>query len=112
MKRKPIVIFILAALTGCGMATGQSQDDQAREMLDWMQRNPPVSEATWRGVSKLECRPHLLDVCDTRSCKSKQFSEGGGRAPVLLKWFPAEKKFQRCGPDGGSCDTYSPAVSY
>lgn len=112
MMRSATLAILLAAISGCGMSKGQSANDQAAEMIEWMQRNPPVSQATWRGIAKLECRPQFLDVCGGRSCKSKQFDAGGNQAPVLLRWLPAEQTFQRCDPDGASCDTYNPVVSY
>lgn len=112
MMRGALLIAMLAALSGCGMGKGQSADDQAAEIVEWMQRNPPVSKATWRGISKLVCKPRRLDVCDNRSCRSKQFGDGGQPIPVLLQWYPSEGEFQRCDADGGSCDTYHPAVSY
>lgn len=105
-------IVALGALSACGTGTGQPPDDQSQEMVGWLQRNPPVSETTWRGVSKLQCKPKNLDICGPTSCRSKQFDDKAAPPPVLLRWMPAEKTFQRCDADGGACDTYHPVVSY
>lgn len=72
MMRGATLAILLAAISGCGMSKGQSPNDQAAEMIEWMQRNPPVSQATWRGVAKLECRPQCKSF-DTNSVARRYF---------------------------------------
>lgn len=108
---KPTLAFavVVTILGGCSDGENQALDDQARDMIEWSRRNPPVSEATWRGVQKLVCRPELLDVCDSKGCRSRNVD---GNPPVIISWKPASGEYQRCDPKGAGCDTYQPTISY
>jgi hypothetical protein len=108
MTRK-LILAIAAMLGSCSAGDSQSLDDQANDLIDWSRRNPPVSEATWRGVGKLVCRPELLDVCGSKACLARKLD---GKPPVIISWNPGSGEYQRCDPKGGGCDTYQPSISY
>ena len=96
-------------LAACSGGDGPSSDDQARDLVEWSKRNPPVSEDTWRGVSRLLCKPTLLDVCDDKECRSQKFAS---EVPVVVTWQPATGEYRRCDSTGQDCDTYRSQVSY
>ncbi len=109
MTRALLLAIAAAMLANCSAGDSQSLDDQANDLIDWSRRNPPVSEATWRGVEKLVCRPERLDICGSKACLARKID---GKPPVAISWRPASGEYQRCDPKGGGCDTYQPTISY
>lgn len=109
MIRTPILTIVAAMLGGCSAGDNPSVEDQANDLIEWSRRNPPVSEATWRGVEKLVCRPERLDVCGNEACFARKIDD---KPPVVISWKPAAGEYQRCDPKGGGCDTYQPTISY
>ena len=108
--RRPFLLAVAAVMAGsCSAGDSQSPEDRADDLLEWSQRNPPVSDATWRGVEKLICRPELLDVCSSKVCVPHRIA---GKPPVVISWKPGSGEYQRCDPKGGGCDTYKPTITY
>jgi hypothetical protein len=109
-KWRPIAaVAVTAFLMACSAGNSQSSDAQALDLIEWSKRNPPVTEDTWRGVSKLLCKPTLLDVCDDSECRSQKI---GSEVPVVVTWQPDTGEYRRCNSTGQDCDTYQPQVSY
>lgn len=100
--RRLIALAALGTICGCGEGAKQG-DDEVNEMIGWMGRNPPVSDATWSGVQLLECRPTRVDICKPEGCSE-------GKPVAWQKWEPRTSIYSRCTEDG--CDDYTAQVSY
>lgn len=109
MKRAPLILVAMIALGGCSAGNSQPLEDQMRDMIEWSRRNPDVSEATWRDVRRLVCKPELVDVCDRQECRNRKFTSD---VPVVLSWSPSNGEYKRCDPKTRECHTYHPEVSY
>ena len=78
-------------------------------MLAWSRLNPPVSEATWNGIDQVVCTPKRLDVCTCKGCTARDLN---GKPPIIVRWAPISGEYERCDPNFGSCDKYTPVISY
>lgn len=103
MRKRHGAVFILAAFAIAGCDSGGGADEQVAEMVEWSERNPPVSEDTWAGVRALTCRPQKMEVCGNEGCKPQD-------AKVWLEFAPKAGIVSRC--DSGGCDDYTAEVSY
>lgn len=109
MTRALILASVVAFLGACSAGNSSTLDDQANELIEWSRNNPPVSEATWRGIGKMVCKPERLDVCGSDACLPRGID---GKPPVIVSWKPLNGEYKRCDPQRGSCDTYQPTISY
>ena len=106
---RTFILAVASVLSGCSGEASQTLDDQANDLLNWSKRNPAVSVSTWRGTSKLVCRPKRLDVCDGEKCIPRMIE---GKPPVIIQWKPQSREYLRCDPQGSDCNTYRPTISY
>lgn len=96
-------ILLLLALVACN--DRYASDEDVNAILDYGKAHPPVSDATWRDVAVLECRPKSVAVCDEEGCKD------GGEPKVFSRWKPATGVYERC--DGvAPCSSFNATVSH
>jgi hypothetical protein len=106
---KPYLIPLVMMISACSPNDHTALDESAEDMGEWSQRNPPVSETTWSRVDQVVCTAKRLDVCSSKGCTARDLN---GKPPIIVRWLPTSGEYQRCDPNVGGCDSYTPVITY